>query len=136
MGGSAAEFARAKNGTPVVMGEYFYGCDMDGELRSVKTATGERMWSTLEIMSNKKVGSGTFFMVRTPQQWVIFNDSGELILADLNPQGYKEAGRAKILGADTPSMGRTVVWSHPAFANKCVFARNDKELVAISLAAE
>ena len=125
-----------KNGTPVMMGEYFYGCDMDGELRCVKTATGERMWSTLEIMNNKKVGSGTFFMVRTPQQWVIFNDSGELILADLNPQGYKEAGRAKILGADTPSMGRTVVWSHPAFANKCVFARNDKELVAISLAAD
>ncbi len=125
-----------KNGTPVVVGDYFYGCDMDGELRCVKAATGERMWSTLEIMNNKKVGSGTFFMVRTPQQWVIFNDGGELILADLNPQGYKEAGREKILGADTPSMGRTVVWSHPAFANKCVFARNDRELVAISLAAE
>jgi hypothetical protein len=87
-------------------------------------------------MSNKKVGSGTFFMARTPQQWVIFNDSGELILADLSPSGYKEASRAKILSAETPSMGRTVVWSHPAFANQCVFARNDKELICVSLAAK
>lgn len=125
-----------KNGTPVVVGEHFYGCDQDGDLRCVKTATGERLWSTLELMGNKKVGSGTFFMARTPQQWVIFNDSGELILADLSPAGYKEAARAKILSADTPSMGRAVVWSHPAFANKCVFARNDKELICVSLAAE
>jgi outer membrane protein assembly factor BamB len=125
-----------KNGTPVVVGDYFYGCDMDGDLRCVKLATGERMWSTLDIMNKKKASSGTFFMARTPQQWVIFNDSGELILADLTPEGYKENARAKILSADTPSMGRTVVWSHPAFANKCVFARNDKELICVSLAAE
>jgi hypothetical protein len=29
-----------------------------------------------------------------------------------------------------------VVWSHPAFAGRCVFARNDKELVCVSLAAD
>ena len=125
-----------KNGTPIVVGDYFYGCDMDGDLRCIKSATGERMWSTLEIMGNKKAGSGTFFMAHTPQQWVIFNDVGELILAELSPEGYKETARAKILEATTPSMGRDVVWSHPAFANKCVFARNDKELVCVSLAAE
>ena len=27
------------------------------------------------------------------------------------------------------------IWSHPAFAMKSVFARNDKELVRVSLAA-
>ena len=30
--------------------------------------------------------------------------------------------------------GRLVVWMHPAFANKCVFVRNDKELMGYSLA--
>jgi hypothetical protein len=30
--------------------------------------------------------------------------------------------------------GREVVWSHPAFANRCVFVRNDRELVCVSLA--
>ncbi|HEX2746692.1 MAG TPA: PQQ-binding-like beta-propeller repeat protein [Verrucomicrobiales bacterium] len=134
--GSPNQALAPKNGTPVVVGDFLYGCDTDGELRCFKAATGERLWSTQEIMSNKKVGSGTFFMARTPQQWVIFNDSGELILADLSPSGYKEASRAKILSAETPSMGRTVVWSHPAFANQCVFARNDKELICVSLAAK
>jgi len=29
-----------------------------------------------------------------------------------------------------------VCWSHPAFAYRCVFARNDREVVCASLAAE
>jgi len=29
-----------------------------------------------------------------------------------------------------------VVWSHPAFANKSMFARNDEEIVCVSLAAD
>jgi len=29
--------------------------------------------------------------------------------------------------------GRAVVWSHPAFANRCIFARNDKEIICVDL---
>lgn len=123
-----------KSSTPVVVEEHAYTCDTDGDLRCFKLATGERVWSTLDVISHKKVNSGTFFMVRTPQQWVLFNDFGELILADIGPAGYKEASRVKILEPLTPATGRNVVWSHPAFANKCVFARNDRELVCVSLA--
>jgi outer membrane protein assembly factor BamB len=122
--------------TPVVFGEYVYSCDADGDLRCFRSATGERVWSTLEVTGNKKIHAGTYFMVRTPQQWVLFNDFGELILADLSPSGYKESARAKVLDPLTPATGRKVVWSHPAFANRCVFARNDKELVCVSLAEE
>jgi len=28
--------------------------------------------------------------------------------------------------------GRMVVWSHPAFADRTIFVRNDKEIVAVS----
>jgi hypothetical protein len=28
-----------------------------------------------------------------------------------------------------------VHWSHPAFANRCVFARNDQELICVDLRA-
>jgi hypothetical protein len=28
-----------------------------------------------------------------------------------------------------------VVWAHPAFANRCVYARNNQELISVSLAA-
>jgi len=31
---------------------------------------------------------------------------------------------------------RAVVWVHPAFADKSMFIRNDKEIIRVSLAAE
>jgi hypothetical protein len=35
------------------------------------------------------------------------------------------------VGADR---GRKVIWAHPAFANKAIFVRNEKEIIAYSLA--
>ena len=32
------------------------------------------------------------------------------------------------------AFGRDVAWAHPAFADRCVFVRNDKEIVCLSLA--
>jgi hypothetical protein len=58
-----------------------------------------------------------------------------LIIARLDREGYTEIDRWKMLEPTSISFGaRYVVWSHPAFANKCVFARNDKEIVCASLA--
>ena len=67
-------------------------------------------------------------------RFVLFNDSGELILAKLTPKGYTEIDRAQIVEPVESSRGRQVVWAHPAFANRCVFARNNKEIVCVSLA--
>ena len=41
-----------------------------------------------------------------------------------------------VLEPTDEAMGRQVVWSHPALANRCIYLRNDKELVCVSLAAE
>jgi len=123
-----------KNSTPVFSDGLLYGCDADGELRCFDPATGERYWSSNAVLGSTP-GSGTFFMVKASPHWVIFNELGELILADLSKEGYKEKGRAKIIEPTSPGMGRTVVWTHPAFAEKCVFARNDTELVCVSLEA-
>lgn len=67
---------------------------------------------------------------------MLFNELGELILAGLTKEGYKENSRAKLLEPTSPGMGRKVIWSHPAFADKSVFVRNDVEMVCVSLAAE
>ncbi len=123
-----------KNSTPVVDGDLVFGCDADGELRCFEAATGTRLWTTVEVLGSTP-GSGTFFAVKASPHWVLFNELGELILADLTREGYKESGRAKILEPTSPGMGRKVVWSHPAFAEKSVFVRNDTELVCVSLAA-
>ena len=49
---------------------------------------------------------------------------GELILARLSPQGYRELSRALVID-DT--------WAHPAYADGCVFVRNDKEIACVPL---
>lgn len=124
-----------KNSTPVVDGDLIYGCDADGELRCFEAATGTRLWTSTDVLGSTP-GSGTFFMVKASPHWVLFNELGELILADLTKSGYKETSRAKVLEPSSPGMGRTVVWTHPAFAEKSVFLRNDRELIRVSMAAE
>jgi len=64
----------------------------------------------------------------------IFSETGDLILARLTPESYAEVGRMRLLEPTGECFGREVVWSHPAFANRCVFARNDRELICVSLA--
>jgi len=67
----------------------------------------------------------------------IWNDHGDLILAHLTPAGYQEISRVHVLEPDMPSTGtggRRVVWSHPAFANRCLYVRNNHEIVCMSLA--
>ena len=58
----------------------------------------------------------------------------ELMIANLSPEGFEEISRAKILEPTSVARGRDVLWSHPAFANRRMFARNDKEVICVSLA--
>jgi outer membrane protein assembly factor BamB len=130
------------NSTPFIEDGIIYGMDKPGPLRAVKLETGERLWESYKPIAGDKpvpatgVNTGTAYLVKNGDRFVIFAETGELILARLSPKGYEEISRAKILEPTTPTFGRTVVWSHPAFAHKCVFARNDKELVCVSLAAD
>jgi hypothetical protein len=66
----------------------------------------------------------------------MFNERGELIIATLSPEGFKEISRAKLIDPTRVQLSRRsgVCWSHPAYANKHIFARNDEELVSASLA--
>ena len=56
-----------------------------------------------------------------------------MILANLSPEGYDELGRTKVIEPTNNLAGRPVVWMHPAFANKHMYARNDKQIVCVSL---
>jgi hypothetical protein len=66
-------------------------------------------------------------------RYVLFSERGDLILADLTPEGYTERSRAHLLEPTGDAFGRLVVWSQPAFTEKAVFARNDKEIVCAEL---
>ncbi len=125
------------NMTPLIVGEHIYGVDQPGQLRCVELATGKRLWeTTVPTTGAKPASSGTAFITRNGERYFLFSETGHLIIANLTPKGYDEVSRWKMLEPTGGAFGRQVVWSHPAFANKCVFGRNDKEIVCASLAAE
>jgi hypothetical protein len=77
-------------------------------------------------------------MVKNHDKYWMFNERGELIISKLSPRGYEEISRAKLIEPTQVQLAQRggVCWSHPAFAYKHVFARNDEELVAADLSAE
>jgi len=142
------------NSTPLFFDGYVYGVDSYGELRCLEASTGDRVWEDLTAVP--KARWATIHMVRNGDKVWMFNEMGELIIAELSPDGYKEISRAKLIEptegqysgsfssvtkkgekATKPISNNTgVIWSHPAYANKHVFIRNDKELICASLAAD
>ncbi len=129
--------------TPVYKDGYLYGVCSYGQLRCLDAKDGKRIWEDLRATDSVKelLRWGNAFIVEQGDRYFLFNEKGDLIIAKLTPRGYQEIDRANILAPTSQLTGgkfgpaRRVVWSHPAFAGKCVFARNDKEIVCISLAA-
>lgn len=129
------------NMTPFVEGGVIYGIDQPGMLRAVDLKTGKHLWATFKPVVGedkdddyKGAGSGTAFLTKNGDRFFIFAETGDLVIAKLSLSGYEEVSRAKLLEPSGAAFGRKVVWSHPAYADKCVFARNDKEIVCYSLA--
>ena len=120
--------------TPVFDGKFIYGVDSYGELRCLNAADGKRLWKNLTATPNTRWS--TIHFVKNGNRYFLFNERGELLIGKLTPQGFEELSRASLLAPTTDQLPQRqgVCWSHPAFANKCVFARNDKELVCASLA--
>ncbi len=119
--------------SPVFKDGYGYGVGMMGDLHCFKAKTGENLWETFAAVTGHRADCGTVFVVPQQNRCVLFNDQGDLILADLTPKGYHEISRAHVLEPVALARGRNIVWSHPAFAQGCVFARNEKEMVCVSL---
>ena len=125
--------------TPFIKDGFIYGVCSYGELRCIKENTGKRVWESFKPIVGESMRWGNAFLVPQGDRVFLFNEGGDLIIARLTPKGYEEISRANIL-TPTNTMaapaGRRVIWSHPAFANRCCYARNDREIVCVSLAAE
>ncbi len=121
--------------TPIILGKYIYGVDSHGELRCLDLNTGERIWESLDAVPKAR-WANIHFVKQGDRVWM-FNERGELIIGRLSPQGFEEISRAKLIEPTRGQLGQRggVCWSHPAFAYKHVYARNDEELVCVSLAA-
>ena len=122
--------------TPVIDNGFIYGVCSYGQLRCLKAMSGERVWETFAATTGDAgpVRWANAFIVQQADRYFLFNESGDLMIAKFSPAGYQEISRAHLLEPTNKDPGRPVVWSQPAFADRCVFARNDREIVCASLA--
>ena len=105
--------------------------------------TGERLWSSDQLVPEDSWASS--HLVQYEDRAFIPVETGELVIARFTPAGYEEVDRTHLLTPTTRTRGggsnrfrqhdRPVLWAHPAFANRHVIARNDNEVVRLSLAA-
>ena len=122
--------------TAIIEGDYIYGIDSYGELRCLDLHTGERIWESLEVVPKERWAN--VHMVRQQDKVWMFNERGELIIGKLSPRGYKEISRTRLIEPTEGQLSQRggVCWSHPAFAYKHVFVRNDNELLCADLSAK
>jgi len=123
--------------TPVMQGDYIYGVDSYGELRCLDAATGDRVWENQSATPRNRWSN--IHMVKHEDKVWMFNERGELIISKLSPQGFQEISRAKLIEPTLEQLRRHdqgVTWAHPAYADRHVFARSDKELICVSLEAK
>lgn len=134
--------------TPVLTDKHIFGVCSYGELRCLKADTGERVWMTMEATRARRDGKmtpdkpeptgddrwGNAFLTPQGDRYWLFNEHGDLIVARLNEKGYEELGRWHVLEPDNRMARHPVVWSHPAYANRACFVRNDSEIVCVDLA--
>jgi len=120
--------------TPFLQDGYVYGVCSYGQLRCLKADTGQRVWETFQATTGgEPVRWANAFIVKHVNRYLLFNEKGDLIIAKLAPDGYQEISRTHLLEPTNKDCGRPVVWSYPAFANRCVYARNDKEVLCADL---
>jgi outer membrane protein assembly factor BamB len=119
--------------TPVIRGNYVYGLDSHGEFRCLDMETGDRVWSEETIVEKGRWGTA-FFVQQGELTW-IFTEKGELIIGMLSPEGFERISSTQLIEPTTflPRRNGNILWSHPAYAHKHIFVRNDRELISVDL---
>ena len=120
--------------TAVLLDGHIYACGYNGRYICARLDTGEWLWSTYEPSTGDRPASwANVFTIRHKNRFFHANDFGDLIIAKMSPTGYEEVDRAHLIDPTHQVGRRTLVWSHPAFANRSVYLRNDKEIRCYSL---
>jgi outer membrane protein assembly factor BamB len=114
---------------------YLYGLGADtGEVMCADAKTGKEVWKSKDLFGGKDALFGSAFWVEQGDRAFTFVDNGDLVILKLSPKGYEELGRAHVMDPIGADRGRKVIWAHPAFADKKMVFRNEKEIVCVSLA--
>ena len=110
--------------TSVIRGDYLFGFhgrqEYGQSLRCVALETGRVRWS------RDGFGAGTLSLAG--DRLLVLKENGELLLVAASPQAFRLIAKAKVLAP--------TVRAYPALADGRLFARNQKELVAVNLQLE
>jgi len=123
--------------TPIWIEDHIYGVDSYGQLRCLRASDGQRIWESQKAVAQERWGT-VHFVSHDDDVWM-FNEQGEVIVGQLSPEGLTEISRVKIIEPTKPQLPKRkagVCWSHPAFANRCIFARNDNEILCVDLSED
>lgn len=81
--------------TPIVTDDFIYGISSYGQLRCLKTDTGEMVWETLDATGQGRWWNA--FLIphgeMSGRRVYIANEQGDLITAELSGGGYREISR-------------------------------------------
>lgn len=108
--------------TPLWHDGHVYALDRKNGLKCIEMRTGKIKWEGATITTKGNNPQATLVWAGAPQggRALILNEKGELILARLTSEKYQEISRIAVIEG---------TWAHPAYADGCVFVRNDKEIV-------
>ena len=104
--------------TPVASGEFLYGFhgrqERGANLRCVRIIDGEVMWTAPPM--------GTGNLIRAGRQIITLTESGEIVIINADPHGFRLLFRQQILG-----QGR----AHFAYSGGRLFARDNRRLICL-----
>lgn len=107
--------------TSVIGGDHLYGFhgrqEYGQSLRCVALQTGRVLWS------RDGFGAGTVSLAG--DRLLVLKENGELLVVSASPRAFRLIAKARVLGP--------TVRAYPALAGGRLFARNQKELVAVDL---
>jgi outer membrane protein assembly factor BamB len=121
-------------GTCLIEDGYIYGADSYGQFRCLDAMTGRRVWEDQSAVPFNRWA--TIHMVRHQDEVWMFNELGELLITRVSPEGLQIIDRCQVIEPTKVQLPRRdgVCWTHPAYAEKSIFVRNDNRLVRASLA--
>ena len=119
--------------TPLFQGDSIYSPRSGGLFVCLDAATGKERWQTNSVTKLQK--GACVHLTPNGSSLFLFTDQGDLIQARLSPESYTELGRAHLIDPTSPLFEGKFSWSAPAFANRNLYVRNDREIRCYSLAA-
>ena len=116
---------------PLLYNGLVLSATMSGQFACMDAATGKQLWQVDNVTDPRHGAS--IHATASGGSVFLYTDRGDLILTHPTATGYQEVGRAHLLDPTYLFGGQKVAWAPPAYANRHIFVRSDKEIVCASL---